>query len=401
MKNQFLKKFQSTYILKITGKNPRNFIRKIISQQIEIYSLKQVHPSYIQIRIAKKDYEDILKLKTIYDIKILDVGGYLKIKRKFFSYQSFLWALLLAFVILYFLSHFIFSVEIIDTNKEIRTLLLEEMEEYGLSKNHFRKNYKNVQKIKEKIVQNNKDKIEWLEIERVGTKYVVRVEKRKKEKEKEKIGQKDVISKKSAVILKIDAQNGEIVKSVGDYVEKGETIISGAIRLNDEVKGYIGASGKVYGEVWYKANITYPYKRNESYYTGKSKKVYTFSFLKKRFELFNFHPYKNKDIDGKILWKNTILPITLTKEVQKEKKVIHKTYTKKEAISNALKLTREKLSRSLHVNEYIMDQKSLKVTEKNSKIIIDVFYTVYEDITDTKETEIEIIKDKIPEEKEE
>ena len=110
MKNQFLKKFQSTYILKITGKNPRNFIRKIISQQIEIYSLKQVHPSYIQIRIAKKDYEDILKLKTIYDIKILDVGGYLKIKRKFFSYQSFLWALLLDFVILYFLSHFIFSV---------------------------------------------------------------------------------------------------------------------------------------------------------------------------------------------------------------------------------------------------------------------------------------------------
>lgn len=401
MKNEFLRKFQNTYVLKITGKNPRNFIRKIISHSIEIYSLKQVHPSYIQIRIAKKDYPKIMDLKTIYDIKIVDVGGIIRVKRKLLSYQTFLCAFLFGIFLLFFLSHLVFSIEIVDTNKEIRTLLLDELEKYGLSKYHFRKSYSQIQKIKENIIQENKDKIEWLEIERIGTKYVVRVERRKKEKEKEKIGQKDVISKKSAVILKIDAQNGEIVKSVGDYVEKGETIISGAIKLNDEVKGYIGASGKVYGEVWYKVSVTYPYKRDESYQTGKSKKVYTLSFLHNRFELFNFDSYKNKDIESKIIWKHTFLPIAFTKELQREKKVIKKTYTKKEATINALKLAKEKLSRTLHVNEYIMDQKSLKVTEKNSKIVIDVFYTVYEDITDTKETEIEIIKDKSLEEKEE
>ncbi len=401
MKNEFLRKFQNTYVLKITGKNPRNFIRKIISHSIEIYSLKQVHPSYIQIRIAKKDYPKIMDLKTIYDIKIVDVGGIIRVKRKLLSYQTFLCAFLFGIFLLFFLSHLVFSIEIVDTNKEIRTLLLDELEKYGLSKYHFRKSYSQIQKIKENIIQENKDKIEWLEIERIGTKYVVRVERRKKEKEKEKIGQKDVISKKSAVILKIDAQNGEIVKSVGDYVEKGETIISGAIKLNDEVKGYIGASGKVYGEVWYKVSVTYPYKRDESYQTGKSKKVYTLSFLHNRFELFNFDSYKNKDIESKIIWKHTFLPISFTKELQREKKVIKKTYTKKEATINALKLAKEKLSRTLHVNEYIMDQKSLKVTEKNSKIVIDVFYTVYEDITDTKETEIEIIKDKSLEEKEE
>lgn len=398
MKNGIFRKIQNTYVLKITGKNPKNFLRKIISHQIEIYSLKQIHPSYIQIRIAKKDYEKIMELKSIYDVKIVDVGGLLRIQRKIFSYKTFLYAFLFGFGIVFFLSHLIFSVDIIDTNKEIRSLLLEEMEQYGLSSYHFRKNYKQVQKIKEKILWKNKDKIEWLEIERIGTKYVVRVERRKKEKEKEKIGQYDIVSKKSAILLKIDAQSGEIVKSIGEYVEKGETIISGAIRLNDEVKGYIGASGKVYGEVWYKVNITYPYKRREIYWTGREKTVYTFTFLRKRLEFFSFHPYEHKDIDSKKIWHHPLLPISFQKELQKEKKVIQKTYTKKEAISSALKLARKKLSSSLDVNEYIIDQKSLKITEKDSKIIIDVFYTVCEDITDKKETEI--IKEK-PKENEE
>lgn len=401
MKNEFLKKLKNTYVLKITGRNPKNFIKKLISHHIEIYEIHTVHPSYIKIRIAKKDYEKVLELKTIYEITLIDTGGIIKIRKKILSYRTFLLAFLFGFCILFFLSHLIFSIEIVHTNKEIRTLLLEELESYHLQKGNFRKSYKQIEKIKEKIIQKNKDKIEWLEIERVGTKYVVRVEMRKKEPSKKKLGQKDVISKKSAVILKIDAQNGEIVKSVGDYVAKGETIISGAIRLNDEVKGYIGASGKVYGEVWYKVNITYPYKRDESYPTGKKKKVYTFHFLKKRFELFNFNSYKYKDIKSKIIWKSPFLPIYLTKEEQREKKVIRKTYTKKEALRNAIKLAREKLSKTLHVNEYIIDQKNLKVIEKNSKIIIDVFYSVCEDITDTKETEIEIIKDKNSEEKEE
>lgn len=401
MKNEFLKKLQNTYVLKITGRNPKNFIKKLISHHIEIHEMHSIHPSYIKIRIAKKDYEKVLELKTIYEITLIDTGGIIKIRKTILSYQTFLLAFLFGFCILFFLSHLIFSVEIVHTNKEIQALLLEELEAHHLQKGHFRKNYKEIEKIKEKIIQKNKDKIEWLEIERIGTKYVVRVEMRKKEPVKKKLGQKDVISKKSAVILKIDAQNGEIVKNVGDYVAKGETIISGAIRLNDEVKGYIGASGKVYGEVWYKVNITYPYKRNESYPTGRKKKVYTLHFLKKRFELFNFDSYKNKDIKSKTIWKNNFLPIYLTKEEQREKKVIRKTYTKKEATQNALKLAREKLSKTLHVNEYIIDQKNLKVTEKNSKIIIDVFYSVCEDITDTKETEIEMIKDKNTEEKEE
>lgn len=399
MKNSFLEKLQNTYVLKITGKNPRYFIRKIISHQIQIYSLRVVNPSHIQIRIAKKDYEKVLELKTIYDIKIVDIGGLIRVKRKLLSYQSFLCAFFFGVCVLLFLSHLIFSIDIIHTNKEIRTLLLEELSTYGLQKGRFRKSYTEIQKIKGKIVQKNKDKIEWLEIERVGTKYIVRVEMRKKETPKKSLGQKDVISKKSAVLLKIDAQNGEIVKSIGDYVEKGETIISGAIRLNDEVKGYIGASGKVYGEVWYKVSVTFPYRRDESYVTGKKKEVFTLSFLHNRLEFFNLNPYKHKDIKEHVIWKHSFLPIQFTREIQKEKKVIQKTYTKKEATLEALKLAREKLSRGLHVNEYIMDQKNLKVTEKNSKIVIDVFYTVYEDITDTKETEIQIIED--TEEKEE
>ena len=41
----------------------------------------------------------------------------------------------------------------------------------------------------------------------------------------------------------------------------------------------------------------------------------------------------------------------------------------------------------LNDNEYIIDQKNLKVSIKDSKIILDTFFTVYEDITSYKKIE--------------
>ena len=40
------------------------------------------------------------------------------------------------------------------------------------------------------------------------------------------------------------------------------------------------------------------------------------------------------------------------------------------------------MNSQLNDNEYVIDQKNLKVSLKDSKIILDTFFTVYEDITD-------------------
>ena len=48
---------------------------------------------------------------------------------------------------------------------------------------------------------------------------------------------------------------------------------------------------------------------------------------------------------------------------------------------------RSKIEETLSEKEYIMDEKSLKIDLKDSKIIVDMFYTVYKDITEYIEIE--------------
>ena len=57
-------------------------------------------------------------------------------------------------------------------------------------------------------------------------------------------------------------------------------------------------------------------------------------------------------------------------------------YTEEEALNEAIKIARKKIEDGLSEKEYIISQKNLKVDMRNSKIVVDVFFSVYENITD-------------------
>lgn len=397
MKNAWIDKLRSTVVLKITGKNIDRFIHKLIMNKIELLTVVPVNHKEVRITIYKEDQKKVVEQKTIYDVSVVGTHGLLKIKKMIAFHKIFLFFMGIGLLILLLLSMVISKVEVVHTNHEIRDLLYEELSSYGIKKNHFRKSYFKIQKIKKKIVEEHQDKIEWLEIVTIGTKYVVRVEVRKlslPEKEKEL---EDVIAKKSAILKRIESKNGVIVKNVNDYVEKGDVVISGNVMLNEELKGVIGAGGTIYGEVWYKVRVTYPYVYYEENLTGKKNTVYTVKFLNKRWELFNRKAYKDKNIKSTSLLWNTVVPISLVKEKQEEKRVIKELYTEDQAVEKAKEEARKKISKGFTAKEHIISEKKLKVTPKDSRIVVDMFFTVYEDITDTKPVE-EI---PVPEEKEE
>ena len=64
-----------------------------------------------------------------------------------------------------------------------------------------------------------------------------------------------------------------------------------------------------------------------------------------------------------------------------EEEVVSQILTEEQAIEKAVILAREKIESKLNDKEKILDEKKLKVTLKDSKIVVDIFFTVYEDIT--------------------
>ena len=380
MKNGIFEELKSKVLIKVEGKNLERFIHRLRANHIELLDIKYFKDA-ITILVYQKDLAKIEEIKTIYSISIIDSKGYLALKKHYLKNRLFFFFLVFGLLMLFIVTHLVDTIEIVHTDPELRKLLKNELENHGIVENRFRQSFDSLAKIKQSILERNKDKIEWLEIERVGMKYIVRVEERKLPKPEEKKDYGHIVAKKSAIIKDIYAESGVIVKNRNDYVKPGDIIISGEIKLNDEIKGYEVAKGQVYGEVWYKMTVDYPFLYQEKKYTGKKKQVLTLKILSHRFEL-TLKPFKDKKITEKVLFKDLIFPFSLVLETQEEYIFKEEINTEEMAINKAMELAKVKMESKLNDNEKIISQKNLKVDIKKSKITLEVFFTVYEDITD-------------------
>ena len=274
-------------------------------------------------------------------------------------------------------------------NEEIVQILKEQLDKYQLSKYRLVKSYREKEKIKENILHDYKDQIEWLEINRVGTKYFINVLERKKSPVKKTINYQNVVAKKNAIIREIKSSSGEIVKKVYDYVNKGDVIISGNIMKNDEVKDVVQAEGTVYGEVWYNVKVQIPLSYEESIYTGNSYQIFSISIFNRRFNLFKKNNYQEYKIIDEPLLINPILPFSLNKSTIYEVERVQKIYTYDIALLKGMSIAKDKLLSSIEKDSQIITQKKLKLYQENNIIVIEVFFQVYENITAYEE----IVKD--------
>ena len=373
--------------LVISGKNPTRFIKRLNTNGIDILKISYLSKDKVKIKIYKKDYEKILDIKTTYEIDIVNYGGILKIKKKIYFNKFIIIFILLGLSIVIFLSNIIFEIEIVTNDNKMKEKLITELNNNGLSIYKFKKSYNDLQKIKSKILKKYKNEIDWIEIENVGTKYIIRYEPRLESEQKENNILRNIVAKKSAVIYSLDVSSGQIIKNRNSYVKKGDIIVSGYIYLNDTIKDTISSKGQVLGEVWYEVQITYPLKYYEERKTGKNKNVYIVRLLNKDIELFNFNKYKNKKTKDNVILKSNILPFYFIKQKQEEMKIIKEKNNYKEAISKAIKLGKKKISDNLGDNEFILDYKVLETTKNKDSVTVNIFYSVVEDIGEYQEIE--------------
>lgn len=385
MKDKILNTLGGSIKIKVEGKNINNFIHRLIKNNINIEKVIPISYKEAHLIVDYRELVKIQKIKTIYKVKVIKYYGRLRLLKRTKRDIFLLLSLLVGVLTIYILSNMIFKIEVIHSNKNIIKLVNEELYSNGIRKYHFVKSYSEVEKIKKKILKDNKDSIEWLEIIREGTKYTVRVEERiiNKKEDSDKIY--DIVASKNAVIKTIVANSGEKVKNINTYVKKGETIISSQITLPNSTTIEKSASGTITGEVWYTVRVEYPYIYNETLYTGNKKKVLVFNLLNKRISFFDFHKYKTFERNIKYIFNNNFIPFSLTYEDEYETKIINDTYTKETASKKAIEVSKEKLLDKYSTIIDINDIKIINEEDLSTKIVLDLFITCTEDITEYKE----------------
>ena len=377
------------YRIKITGKDPKYFLRHLIVKKIKLYNIIEDHDG-ISLTVDEVDYAKILKMKTSYNIKIINRFGVAKLRYLLLKYKYILSFLFLTLGLMIILSHFIFFIDVIHSKEEIRELVENDLKEFGISKYRFRVSYAKKEEIRNKILEKEKDKIEWLEIDRIGTRYIVNVEERLIKDNKVDNEVRDIVAQKDAMILNIEAETGEIVRKKYEYVRKGDTIVSGTIKNKEDEVSKVKAEGKVYGEVWYSVTVELPKKYYEEKKTGKTSKALTLRIANKKISVPFSKDNKSYISEDSPILENNLIPIKLVLETKHEIEIIDKEYNMDNSSSEAIKLATKKLEDRLDEQSMILSKKVLKKTLKNSKIIVEIFFKVRENITDYKKISKEL-----------
>lgn len=385
-----IKDSKTHYIwIKTNTDNYYKVILKLKSLNIDIYEIKYGTKN-ILLKIKNSDYSKINKYLKSYKFSKVNDTGYFNIINILKRNIRFISSLIFGILLIYFFSNVIVKVNVIHSKKDIRVLVTNALEEKGIKRLTFKKDYQTLQKIKQEILEENKDKLEWIEIETDGMTYNVRIEERIITNIEEEKNTCHIVADKSGIVTKIMTYRGVSNVNVNSYVEKGDILISGEVKLNEETKDNVCASGNVYAEVWYTVKVTLPLNYEEAKRTGKMR--YNFMYEDK----YNNHVIlksrlKNKEVENKEIISLLGKKIYLQKEY--ETTVKKKKYNEQEALKKALLLAKEKLSVKLDENESIITQKVLKKSTNDSKMELEVFTSVEENIGRLEEYTPELAKE--------
>ena len=363
--------------IKVSGKNIDRFINKIIDNKINIINLKYINKNSIIIKINYLDYEKINSIKSIYNYKLVNIYGIIKIKKIIRVNKYLLLFLSLFSIIILILSNVVFFVEINTDNVYIKNLIISELKSNNVYKYSFKKDYNELSNITKNIIKNNNNLIEWLDIKVEGNKYIINFLERKINEEVKKNENRHIVASKSGIITSINGSSGVILKKVNDYVNKGDIIISGEIKNNEELKAITSADGEVYAEVWYNVTVTYPLFENNEIIKKENSSMYNINFLSS--SLFK-SKYDNYIRNKKNIISNNLLPIGIYKNIDTLVIKNDSVYLVEEAVDKAYCYAKNKVLKMLKKDEEIISQKKLNYFVKGSTIVLDVFFRVNENI---------------------
>ena len=364
--------------------NIKRFINKCNNYNIELYEVNYIDKDKIIVKIDKNDLKLIKRYNYYCDIDIYKLVGIDNIKNKVYEIKYFILLFICLLLLMYFVSNIILEVNVIHSNKIVRNLVKDELENYGIKNISYKKSFDELNKIKNSILENNKNSLEWLSITNKGMKVIVRVEERILDEVKTKKDYCNVVATKEGVITNIYSDAGEIIVNVNDNIKKDDILISGNIKNNEENKGYTCASGKVMGKVWYKTNITLERDYSKKVYTGK--KRINFTINNKILRNTKFNKY-----DKKYYIK---LPFfTLYKEV--EYKLKDYKYSETESLKKALKEVDIKFKSKLGESGKILEKKILSKSINDKSITLNLFIVSEEIIS--KQVVLDIPKENIEE----
>lgn len=382
--------FKGYVIIEITGFSIERFLNLTVHKGIIVSDLIETKNG-VSCKLNIKDFKSLKEISK-------KTGCKTKIKVKygmpFFIFKNknrkpFLIGIFLFIFIIYFLSSFVWSIEIKGNNILDNNTILEFCKENNLYLGSYKKNID--LKTLQTNLKNNFDELSWVNVSLNGTKVTIKVsENIPKENIDENNEPCDIIANEDGIISEIVTRNGTPLVKENDTFQKGDILVSGKIILKEgeEIKGsYLTkADADIRAKIIKEIKVEVPFNYQIKEYTNNSKNEYQLLAFNKIFSLNLIKPnisYKDYDkITSRKqlkLSENFLLPFIFIKTEYKEYNKIDKTYSLDEAKKYANKLITEKITSNIDFSSDILN-KEIFYEEFDDKIIATAKLTLIQNI---------------------
>lgn len=333
--NNFKKYKKGIITLEIQSLMPEKFINLLWKNGVVAKNIKKINITTVVLEVKLSDYGEISKVakRTDTRVKIIGRKGMSFFLMKLKSRSAFLIGVIMFGSIIYYLSTFVWNIEI-NTETYISPYeLRNEIKALGVIPGLKKKNI-NVYDIENKITRNN-DEIMWVKARIDGVKLKVDViERQSPPVIVSNQTPCNLIASKDGIVVRVYTTDGTAIVKNGDMVQKGDILVKGEQGKEGSVYP-VRAQGEVIAKTFYEEIKEVPLNKMSRVRTGNIISNFYIKFANKKVYLKNsLIPYKNYD---KIEDNSKLVNKEIYYEVNVKNVPANVTKTKDEIYSNILK----------------------------------------------------------------
>jgi len=224
----------------------------------------------IRLFITVKDFKRLPKIlkKSGIRVHILSKSGFPFFIKRYNKRFGIFVGLVLFFFVIYFMSGFIWSIDVVGNKTVDKAEILNACEELGI-KTGVRKNTVDTKNTVQELLIKT-DRLAWASFNIEGCRLTVNVSETSQKTEDNSVAT-NLKATVDGIIKKIDVTSGNCVVSVGDVVKKGDVLVSGIIENANGTK-FVHSIGSILAETEQIITISKPFTQEIEYPIGKAKK---------------------------------------------------------------------------------------------------------------------------------
>jgi len=385
MKNHWIEFFNGIITVKVRGLGIERFINQLTRNQIHIWHVKKHGDDGITFRMKLNDIKKlrIAARKSDCKIEFLKRTGLPFIFKRMLKNSGFIFGAIAFFFIVLVLSNMVWGIEIKGADPATEHKIRKELNSMGVKKGMLQFFLDNPEGIQRKLTDNI-NIITWVGVELKGTTYHLQVVEKTEQKQPEFLSPRNLVAKKKAIIVDMFVEDGKAKVNIHDHVKPGQLLVSGIVGEGERTK-IVPAKGEVYGEVWYKTDVTQPLKNTLQVFNGNEQRKYFIKFGDFPIQIWgfgkiDFREFEIESDERKIRFLKWELPISYLHQTIREREEVTRVYSRSEAIEVAKLKARNDIKKHLGENDKIKGEKVLHKSIENGKVKISIHFQVIENI---------------------